>query len=247
MPAHIMVGQNIRFMVETLYKALSPVLLIMDNHNSHCTLEAWELAKSNYTIMLTIPPHSSHRLQPLDVSFFGPLKRAYNKECDMYIKSKNMGKITPYEIAGLFNKAYSKVASLEKGISGFKATGILPMNPAVFDDEDFIDTVNIEQPALANLDIIVQSTSNQTQQLAAIQQPATVVLSTIQSASNETQQQQEDQLPITVEQYEKLQTQPGPPSDFASALSVLSPKPLPQISTRMTRQKQHSEILTRRL
>lgn len=123
----------------------------------------------------------------------------------MYIKSKNMVKITPSEIAGLFNKACSRVASLEKGISGFKATGILSMTLAVFDDEDFIDTVNIEQPAMANLDIIVQSTSNQTQQLAVIQQPTTIVSSTIQSASNETQHQQEDQLPITVEQYESVE------------------------------------------
>ncbi|CAF4919927.1 unnamed protein product [Pieris macdunnoughi] len=58
-----------------------PVVLIMDNHNSHCTFEAWEVVKANHVVMLSIPPHSSHRLQPLDVTFFGPFKRAYNKEC----------------------------------------------------------------------------------------------------------------------------------------------------------------------
>lgn len=114
------------------------ILLIMDNHNSHATLEAYEIAKKNYITMLSIPPHSSHRLQPLDVTFFGPLKTAYRRECDMYIKSRNMIKITPYDIAGLFNKAYSKIASLDKGISGFKTTGIFPMDPSVFSDEDFI-------------------------------------------------------------------------------------------------------------
>lgn len=114
------------------------VLLIIDNHNSHCTLEAWEVAKANHVVMLSFPPHSSYRLQPLDVIFFGPFKKAYNKECDMYMKSRNMVKITPYDIAGLFNKAYARVASLDKGISGFKATGIFPINPAVFSEDDFV-------------------------------------------------------------------------------------------------------------
>ena len=56
----------------------------------------------------------------------------------MYMKSRNMVKITPYEIAGLFNKAYSKIASIDKGISGFKTTGMFPMDPSVFSDEDFV-------------------------------------------------------------------------------------------------------------
>lgn len=110
-------------------------MLIMNNHNSHPTLEAYEIAKNNYITMLSIPPQSSHRL---DMTFIGPLKTAYRRECDMYIKSRNMIKITPYEIAGLFNKAYSKLVSLDKGISGFKTTGIFPMDPSVLSDKDFI-------------------------------------------------------------------------------------------------------------
>ncbi|KAJ8946715.1 hypothetical protein NQ318_006973 [Aromia moschata] len=58
----------------------------------------------------------------LTLLFILPLKRAYNKECNMYMKSRNLIKITPYEIAGLFNKAYTRVASIEKGVSSFKVT-----------------------------------------------------------------------------------------------------------------------------
>lgn len=59
-----------------------PVLLIIDNHGSHISKEAYEFCKENFIILLSLPPHSSHRLQPLDVVFYGPLKKAYNKECD---------------------------------------------------------------------------------------------------------------------------------------------------------------------
>lgn len=39
-----------------------PVLLVMDNHVSHCTLKAYSFCRENGIIVLTIPPHTSHRL-----------------------------------------------------------------------------------------------------------------------------------------------------------------------------------------
>ncbi|XP_023310433.1 uncharacterized protein LOC111691596 [Anoplophora glabripennis] len=114
-----------------------PVLLIMDNHSTHCTLEAYEFCKANGIILLTIPPHTSHRLQPLDVTFYGPLKTAYNTECSKYLKSHPHEKITPFEVAELFNNAYMRVATLEKAAKGFQVTGIWPYNPDIFIEEDF--------------------------------------------------------------------------------------------------------------
>lgn len=88
--------------------------------------------------MLSIPPHSSHRTQPLDASFYGPLKAAYRHECNRHMKTHLMSKITPYEVAGLFNKAYVQVANISKAESGFRATGIYPLNPNVFTEQDFL-------------------------------------------------------------------------------------------------------------
>ncbi|XP_050499832.1 tigger transposable element-derived protein 4-like [Diabrotica virgifera virgifera] len=114
-----------------------PVLLIMDNHSTHCTLQAYNFCRDNGIAVLTIPPHSSHSLQPLDVSFYFPLKTAFNSECSKYLTSHPGEKITPSEIAELFNLAFSRVATPEKAIKGFKETGIFPYNPDVFTDEDF--------------------------------------------------------------------------------------------------------------
>jgi hypothetical protein len=48
----------------------------------------------------------------------------------------------------LFNKAYSCVATIQKGISGFASTGIVPMNPNIFTDEDYFAsaTLNCDNP-----------------------------------------------------------------------------------------------------
>lgn len=49
------------------------------------------------------------------------------------MKSKAMVKITPYDL----QLAYSNVASIQKGVSSFSATGIYPLNPNIFGNEDF--------------------------------------------------------------------------------------------------------------
>ncbi|XP_065644287.1 uncharacterized protein LOC136075348 [Hydra vulgaris] len=50
------------------------VLLIMDNHESQFSLQSLEYAIEKHVCMMTLPPHTSHKTQPLDRSVFGPLK-----------------------------------------------------------------------------------------------------------------------------------------------------------------------------
>jgi hypothetical protein len=58
------------------------VVLLLNGHSSHKSLQAIEIARQNNVMIVCFSPHTSHRLQPLDVSFFGPLKSAYSAECD---------------------------------------------------------------------------------------------------------------------------------------------------------------------
>ena len=52
-----------------------PVLLLLDNHATHVHIDVISFAKQNHIVLLSYPPHCSHKLQPLDVSVFGPLKK----------------------------------------------------------------------------------------------------------------------------------------------------------------------------
>ncbi|XP_046681325.1 MFS-type transporter clz9-like [Homalodisca vitripennis] len=114
-----------------------PVLLICDNHGSHITLEAYEVCKKNHITLVSIPPHTSHRLQPLDLTFFGPLKSALSREFGLFMTQHAHTKILTSDIPSLLNNAYVKVATMEKGIKGFSAAGIYPLNPDKFTSEDF--------------------------------------------------------------------------------------------------------------
>ncbi|KAJ3655447.1 hypothetical protein Zmor_014578 [Zophobas morio] len=109
----------------------------MDNHTTHSTLQIYDFCKANGIVLLTIPPHTSHKLQPLDVTFYKSLKTGFNEECNKYLKCHPHQKITPFEVAELFNKAFMRVATPQKAVNGFEHTGIFPYNPDVFSPEDF--------------------------------------------------------------------------------------------------------------
>lgn len=114
-----------------------PVLLVCDNHGSHSSLEAYEFCRSNYITIVSLPPHTSNRLQPLDLTFFGPLKNALYREYDLFMAQNHHTAIEAKDIASLFNKAYTRVAAIDKAVSGFRAAGIVPLDPHKFSAEDF--------------------------------------------------------------------------------------------------------------
>ena len=56
-----------------------PIILFVDGHVSHITLNVIDLARENDVILFCLPPHTTHALQPLDVSFFRSLKSNFSK------------------------------------------------------------------------------------------------------------------------------------------------------------------------
>lgn len=133
-----------------------PILLILDNHSSHKNYDVYNFCRENGIHIVSLPPHTSHRLQPLDVSFYGPLKTAFNRECGLFLKahSNTQTKITQYDLAEIFNRAYIRTATLEKGVSGFQSAGIYPLNPNKFNRDDFLEPQEIEVPVVIDEDIV---------------------------------------------------------------------------------------------
>jgi len=51
------------------------VLILLDNHESHLYLPVIDYCRENGVVLLSFPPHCSHKFQPLDWSVFGPFKK----------------------------------------------------------------------------------------------------------------------------------------------------------------------------
>ena len=107
------------FIPETNRKP-KPILLTMDNHISHTSVELLDIAKEAGVDLLYLPPHSSHFLQPLDVGYFNLLKqnmgslsvslgyggvRTVPKEKFPKIMQHGMGKIDVSSIQASFKNA----------------------------------------------------------------------------------------------------------------------------------------------
>lgn len=133
-----------------------PHVLIYDNHESHISLKVINRAKEAGLYLLTIPPHTSHKLQPLDRSVFGPFKGYYHKAMNEWMCTPgNAGKpVTIYDVCEISGKAYELAFTPKNIVSGFKITGIIPVNENIFDESEFLPAYVTDRPlATANDEI----------------------------------------------------------------------------------------------
>lgn len=107
-----------------------PQLLILDGHGSHETLAIIERAIAEDIIMISLPPHCTHVLQPLDRSVFGPLKSAYNEQCSDFLLEHPLHVVDKWTFPSLFKNAWQKAVSMDNIRNGFRACGIVPLNPS---------------------------------------------------------------------------------------------------------------------
>ena len=97
----------------------APQIILLDGHNSHKTLEAVDKARQHGIHMLTFPPHCTHKMQPLDCTYFKALKAGCNTALDSWMTSNPGRRVTVYEMAQLFGHAYLRTATAEKAGNGF--------------------------------------------------------------------------------------------------------------------------------
>lgn len=114
------------------------ILLILDNQESYISIPAISLAKENCIVMLTLPPHTSHKHHPLDSTVFGAYKSYYNVPLNSWLLNHPGKPITMYEIGGIIGNVFNETFSKENIGKGFQATGIHPFNDQGFRDDEFL-------------------------------------------------------------------------------------------------------------
>ena len=57
-------------------------MLILDGHGNHVNIQFLNWCHEHCILVTVFLPHSTHCLQPLDVSFFGLLSQYYTQELD---------------------------------------------------------------------------------------------------------------------------------------------------------------------
>lgn len=116
----------------------SKVILILDGHHTHKTAAAVDYCKQHGIVLLCLPPHTTHKLQPLDVSFFKSFNHHYDKAIENWLRCHPGRVITIYQIPRLINEAFGKSAVAATAHNGFQRTGIFPFNDEIFADDEFV-------------------------------------------------------------------------------------------------------------
>ncbi|CAL4165079.1 unnamed protein product, partial [Meganyctiphanes norvegica] len=108
-----------------------PVVVVMDGASSHISVDIVEEAREKNIVLVKLPPNSTHFLQALDVGVFGPSKVKWEKII------KHFSRQTRPIIKAVSKSAFPALLSLifddlvnnpQNLISGFRSTGIWPMN-----------------------------------------------------------------------------------------------------------------------
>jgi hypothetical protein len=82
-------------------------------------------------LVVIYPPHSTHRMQPLDVGCFAPLATYYSQNLEAFTSSSEgltrMSKREFFRIWPAWQKAFTK----KNVASSWSKTGLVPWNPEV--------------------------------------------------------------------------------------------------------------------
>ena len=103
-------------------------LLILDGHDSHLTPRFDQICSENDIISICMPVHASHRLQPLDVAVFSPLKRAYGGLVESKMRC-GLHHIDKLDFLDAYPEARTQAFTRSNIYSAFRATGLVPLNP----------------------------------------------------------------------------------------------------------------------
>ena len=128
-----------------------PQLLIFDGHSSHETLAIIERAIGENIALLSLPPHCTHYLQPLDRSVFGPFKKSYNEHCSDFMSEHPLHVVNKWTFPSLLMKAWQCSFTEANIRSGFASCGICPVNRAAVPASAFAPSASTDIPAVNGL------------------------------------------------------------------------------------------------
>ncbi|KAK3762513.1 hypothetical protein RRG08_017235 [Elysia crispata] len=109
---------------------------------------AIDLCREHNITLLSLPPHCSHKLQPLDRVVYGPLKTYVTSRCHAWTRENPGKSLSIYDIPGIAGSELPRATTQHNLIESFRCTGIWPMNRHVFTDRDFAASLVTERPLI---------------------------------------------------------------------------------------------------
>lgn len=75
-----------------------------------------------------LPRHTSHKLKPINSTFFKPLNVAFNTVCMSWMRLHPARRISIEKLGKRFNTAYVKTATVKSAVNSFRCAGLVSFN-----------------------------------------------------------------------------------------------------------------------
>ncbi len=110
-----------------------PAVLIMDQHETHCSRQIIDKCRANNIEILLLPPHTTHMLQPLDISVFNPLKSVFMTLASRMGLVRGDLVVGKEQFSAVLKYAHEKAVTPDNIRAGFRKAGIHPLSRGAVD------------------------------------------------------------------------------------------------------------------
>ncbi|KAJ8956840.1 hypothetical protein NQ318_014254 [Aromia moschata] len=122
-----------------------PVILFVDGHTSHLTMELSSFCLEHDIELIALYPNATHILQPMDVAVFHPLKNGWKKSVQQYKMDNDGQKLKREYFAPLLKIVIEENVSPETIQNGFKTCGLCPLDANAVPYQRFFKNVLEEE------------------------------------------------------------------------------------------------------
>lgn len=105
-----------------------PRVLINDGFATHESADLLEFCFQKNIILCRLPSHTSHKLQPLDIGVFGPLKTAYRDQVEQLYRG-GAGTVGKQHFTLLYSRARAVAFTASNIRSAWSKAGLFPHDP----------------------------------------------------------------------------------------------------------------------
>lgn len=128
------------------YKSAGECLVIMDGAKCHLDYSIVEAAEDMGVTLLCLPSNTTHELQPMDKSVFGPFETFWDDELMNFWTTFEDHEFNKQRFGYVFTPVWDKSATPKNVKAGFEACGIFPLNPNKIPEEAFAPSQTTEIP-----------------------------------------------------------------------------------------------------
>src|SRR5579871_3668714 len=119
-------------------------LLLLDGYDSHLTYSALKFCEQQKVVVFLLPPHTSHFLQPLDVSVLQQWKHHHSQVLDRNVR-RGVGPLDKNSFFACLEGIRQRTLTERVIKAGFRKCGYFPFRPRVVLEQLIVDGVLLDE------------------------------------------------------------------------------------------------------